>query len=68
MVVVEENVAAGGAGSAILEELSRRRMNLRVELIGLPDQFIPHGSQTELREKFGIGLTAFTAAMKRIAS
>lgn len=68
MVVVEENVIAGGAGSAILEELSRRRMSLRVELIGIPDQFIPHGTQAELREKFGLGLTALTAALKRVTS
>ena len=45
---------AGGAGSAILEELSRRHLTLRTELLGLPDEFIPHGTQAELREKFGL--------------
>lgn len=67
LVVIEENAVAGGAGSAILEELSRRHLTLRTELLGLPDQFIPHGTQAELREKFGVGASAFASAVRRLA-
>lgn len=67
LVVIEENVVAGGAGSAILEELSRRRLSLRTELVGLPDEFVPHGTQKELRERYGVGLTALVEALRRVS-
>jgi len=67
VVVVEENTVAGGAGSAILEELARRRIAVQAELVGIPDRFVPHGTQEELREKFGLGPSAFREAMRRLA-
>ncbi len=68
VIVVEENAVAGGAGSAILEEFSRRGMTVQAELIGIPDHFIPHGTQAELREKFGLGPNAFREAVRRLVS
>jgi 1-deoxy-D-xylulose-5-phosphate synthase len=43
LVTVEENVVMGGAGSAVLEALERRRMSVPVLQLGLPDRFIDHG-------------------------
>jgi 1-deoxy-D-xylulose-5-phosphate synthase len=43
LVTVEENVVAGGAGSAVLEALERHRVSVPVLLIGLPDRFIDQG-------------------------
>jgi 1-deoxy-D-xylulose-5-phosphate synthase len=43
LVTVEENVIAGGAGSAVLEALERHRVNVPVLQLGLPDRFIDQG-------------------------
>ena len=55
VVTVEENVLAGGFGSAVLEALETAGMsNVRVERIGLPDRFIEHGPQEFLRSMFDL--------------
>jgi 1-deoxy-D-xylulose-5-phosphate synthase len=43
LVTVEENVVMGGAGSAVLESLQRRRITAPVLQLGLPDRFVDHG-------------------------
>ena len=56
VVTVEEASAAGGMGGAVLEYCSLRGVALKVRIMGLPDQFIDHGSRPELLH--GVGLTA----------
>ena len=48
LVTVEENVIAGGAGSAVNELLHRQQILMPVLNIGLPDKFIEQGSREEL--------------------
>jgi len=43
LVTVEENVVAGGAGSAVLEALQAAGSRVPVLQLGLPDRFIDHG-------------------------
>jgi 1-deoxy-D-xylulose-5-phosphate synthase len=43
LVTVEENVVAGGAGSAVLEALERHAVSPSVLQLGLPDRFIDQG-------------------------
>jgi len=55
VVTVEENVLAGGFGSAILETLEQNRVDgVKVKRIGIPDKFVEHGSQKILRKKYGL--------------
>ncbi|MGE5239506.1 MAG: 1-deoxy-D-xylulose-5-phosphate synthase [Chloroflexota bacterium] len=54
-VTVEENVLAGGFGSAVLEFLNTLGLNdVTVRCIGIGDEFVEHGSQSTLRKKYGI--------------
>lgn len=46
--IAEENSIEGGAGSAILEYAAKVRAKVDIDLIGLPDEFIEHGTQSEL--------------------
>ncbi len=46
---VEEGIASGGFGSAVQEVLGRP-----VYRLGLPDEFIPHGSRDILLENYGL--------------
>ncbi|RUO63352.1 1-deoxy-D-xylulose-5-phosphate synthase [Pseudidiomarina planktonica] len=53
-VTIEENVIAGGAGSAVSEYLHQQQADTKLLQLGLPDSFIKHGSQTEVREELGL--------------
>ena len=55
VVTIEENVLAGGFGSAVIELLQERGFSdVEVLRIGIPDQFLEHGPQGVLREKCGL--------------
>jgi 1-deoxy-D-xylulose-5-phosphate synthase len=56
LVTVEDNVLAGGFGSAILELLADRGAltGQRIIRLGLPDEFVEHGPQKKLRQLVGI--------------
>ena len=54
IVTVEDGIAAGGAGSAILEKLSSLKMNTGCAILGIQDGFSTHGTQKELRKAEGI--------------
>ncbi|WP_233966612.1 1-deoxy-D-xylulose-5-phosphate synthase [Pectobacterium polaris] len=53
-VTLEENAVMGGAGSGVNEFLMAKRLAVSVLNIGLPDLFIPQGSQEEIRVDLGL--------------
>ncbi|MDB6114154.1 MAG: dxs, partial [Lacunisphaera sp.] len=55
VVTLEDHVAAGGFGSAVLETLQEADCATPVERIGWPDKFVEHGSSVEiLRAAYGL--------------
>ena len=52
IVTVEEHQIMGGAGSAVLEVLSKT--NTRTLVLGLPDRFIDHGDAAKLLSTVGL--------------
>ena len=54
IVTVEDGVRAGGFGSAVLEWVADRNADCRVVRLGLPDEFVEHGSVPELRALVGL--------------
>ena len=54
IVTVEENVIAGGAGSAVTEYLHQRGVNVAVLQLGLPDTFVDHGNHLTLLSQLGL--------------
>jgi 1-deoxy-D-xylulose-5-phosphate synthase len=55
IITVEDNALAGGFGSAVMEFLHREGLSdVSVRSIGIPDIFIEHGSQQELRQIYGL--------------
>ena len=67
LVTVEENVLAGGFGSAVLEHLADRDLmgEVRVLRLGLPDRYVTHGKPALLRSE--VGLTP-EAVAERVAT
>ena len=56
LVTVEENVLAGGFGSAVVEHLADKDLmsEVRVLRVGLPDRYVTHGTPALLREEVGL--------------
>jgi len=55
LIPVEENALQGGFGSATLEPLEEKRIRaVQVKRLGIPDSFVEHGPQDDLRHKYGI--------------
>ena len=57
----EEGIRDAGFGSAIAQELDKR-----VARIGLPLEFIPHGSREVLLEKYGLTAPGIAANIRRV--
>ncbi|UPT56954.1 1-deoxy-D-xylulose-5-phosphate synthase [Dickeya zeae] len=54
LVTLEENAVMGGAGSGVNEYLMANRLPVPVLNLGLPDIFIPQGSQAEIRTELSL--------------
>jgi 1-deoxy-D-xylulose-5-phosphate synthase len=54
LVTVEENVVAGGAGSAVNQFLQAQRILMPVLNLGLPDAFVEQGTREELLALCGL--------------
>jgi 1-deoxy-D-xylulose-5-phosphate synthase len=56
IVTVEDNMVAGGFGSAVLEFLEERNLlhEVDIRVIGYPDRFIEHGAPSILKELYGL--------------
>lgn len=55
VITVEDHALQGGFGSAFLEFLAEEGLTgVRIKRLGIPDRFIPHGTQEELRKMCGI--------------
>ena len=63
LITVEDHAVEGGFGSAILGFLADEGFaDVRVKRLGVPDRFIAHGTQDELRKICGIDKDAITQA------
>ena len=54
IVTLEENAIQGGAGSAVAEILNSHRKPTALLQLGLPDFFIPQGTQQEIMADLGL--------------
>ena len=54
ILTVEEGSLQGGFGSAVLEVLEARGAHAVVKRLGVPDSFVEHGTQAELRAELGL--------------
>ena len=54
LITVEENVVAGGAGSAVAEFLTDQGLDIDIRHVAIDDRFIDHASQGETRSDAGL--------------
>ncbi|MFA5993586.1 MAG: 1-deoxy-D-xylulose-5-phosphate synthase [Parcubacteria group bacterium] len=53
-ITLEDNVVAGGAGSAVNEWVLNHKLDVQVKNIGLPDKNLEHGSREEVLTDAGL--------------
>ncbi|NOS87117.1 MAG: 1-deoxy-D-xylulose-5-phosphate synthase, partial [Methylococcaceae bacterium] len=64
LVTVEENVLAGGAGSAVNLYLQSQRILMPVLSIGLPDRFVEQGTREQLLTQCGLDTAGILAQIE----
>ena len=69
VMTLEENVAAGGFGAAVLELLSGEGMSgVPADVVALPDEFVTHGSRERLLDDCGLSAEDIVARARRLAA
>jgi len=64
VATVEENVAAGGAGSAVEEAIAADGLAVPVLRLGLPDRFVEHGDHAQLLAGCGLDAAGIAGAIR----
>ena len=64
IVTNEDNVMAGGAGSAVNEHLIKLNSSSKILNLGLPDQFIEHGDQEQQKILNGLDANGIEKSIK----
>lgn len=64
LITVEDNAIAGGAGSGVNEFILKEGLGIKVLNIGIPDQFIKHGTQEEVHKELGLDSEGILASVK----
>jgi len=65
MVTVEENVVAGGAGSAVAEALAAAAITIPMLHLGLPDRFPDHGEPGAILSECGLDAPGIVRAFEQ---
>ena len=63
VITVEDHAIQGGMGSAVLEFMAEHGYQAQVKRLGIPDEFIEHGSQNELYAECNYDDKALVAAV-----
>jgi 1-deoxy-D-xylulose-5-phosphate synthase len=64
LVTVEENVVAGGAGSAVAELLSAAGVARPIVHLGFPDRIVDHGDPALLMAQIGLDAPGIEATIR----
>jgi len=68
LITVEENVIAGGAGSAVNDFLQAQQILMPVLNIGLPDSFVEQGTREELLSLCSLDIQGILAQVKKFCA
>ena len=66
IITIEDGCLQGGFGSAILEFMADNSYKAEIIRLGIPDEFINHGTQEELRNECGFDKKSIVSAVKKL--
>jgi 1-deoxy-D-xylulose-5-phosphate synthase len=65
LVTIEDNARLGGAGSGVNEVLIAQHHAVPVLNLGLPDEFVEHGTREELMAQCGLDTAGILRAVQK---
>lgn len=66
IITLEDGTVKGGFGSAVLEYAMEQNYKGKIELLGIPDNFVEQGTQAELYRECGYDTDGIIATAKRL--
>ncbi|MEP7235985.1 MAG: 1-deoxy-D-xylulose-5-phosphate synthase, partial [Ignavibacteriota bacterium] len=63
IITIEENVIAGGFGSAVAEFYAMKGISPRIKFLGFRDEYVEHGAPSELMKEQGLYREGITASV-----
>jgi 1-deoxy-D-xylulose-5-phosphate synthase len=63
---LEDNCKFGGFGSRVLDILNKNNLRVNLYNMGLPEEFIPHGSRNELLKNLGLDVDSITNTILKV--
>lgn len=67
LITIEDNVAAGGVGTSVMELLQEHELEgVRIRTIGFPDCFVEHGTIAQTRAGYGLSVEGILTAAARL--
>ena len=68
VITVEDGCLMGGFGSAIIEFMVDQKYNSEIVRLGIPDEYVHHGTQEELWKDCGFDSKAIVKAVEKMLS
>lgn len=65
VITIEDGTIKGGFGSAIIEFASENNYKSNIRTLGIPDEFIEHGTIAELQKACGIDVASIVSILKK---
>jgi 1-deoxy-D-xylulose-5-phosphate synthase len=65
IITVEEGTIQGGFGSAVAAFAAKHRYHNTLDILGVPDSFMPHGTVSQLHDISGISPESIQEALQR---
>lgn len=66
VLTVEDGILKGGFGSAVIEFMCDNGYHARVVRLGIPDYFVEHGTQMELRKECGFDVESIEKVIREM--
>ena len=66
IITIEDGAVIGGFGSAIVEFAAQNQYKNNIKILGIPDEFIEHGTVNELQKICGINVESIYNLLKEI--
>ncbi len=66
VITIEDGCLMGGFGSAVIEFMADQKYSAEVVRLGIPDQYIHHGTQEELWAECGFDAKSIVTAVKNL--
>lgn len=68
IITVEDGTVVGGFGSAVLEFMNENGYKAQVNILGIPDRLVEHGTPKQLYQEIGIDANGIAAAVREMVN